>query len=100
MKLSQFTTLSFDCYGTLIDWEAGLSRALEPLRDQSGPSGDTLLERFGGIEHQLQEEFPGLRYSEILAKAHERLVADLGIASAPGDALAFGQSVGEWPAFS
>ena len=36
MQLSQFKALSFDCYGTLIDWEAGLARALEPLRSQVG----------------------------------------------------------------
>ncbi|MCL6740658.1 haloacid dehalogenase type II [Sphingomonas sp. RB56-2] len=100
MKLSQFTTLSFDCYGTLIDWEAGLSDALAPLREQSAVSGDAILERFGRIEHELQEESPGLRYAELLARAHERLSAELGIASDPGGALAFGQSVGDWPAFA
>ena len=35
MQLSQFKVLSFDCYGTLIDWEAGLTRALEPLRAEN-----------------------------------------------------------------
>ena len=100
MKLSQFTTLSFDCYGTLIDWEAGLSDALAPLRGQAPISGDAILERFGRIEHELQEESPGLRYAELLARAHERLSAELGIASDPGGALTFGQSVGDWPTFA
>jgi 2-haloacid dehalogenase len=99
MKLSQFTTLSFDCYGTLIDWEAGLLNALEALRKETNISDDTLLERYGAIEHDLQEEFPGLRYSELLSAAHERLSAQLGITSTPESARAFGQSVEDWPAF-
>jgi len=99
MKLSQFTTLSFDCYGTLIDWEAGLSHALEPLREKAGLATDGLLEAFGRIEHRLQDEFPGLRYSELLSKAHVRLSAELGIAPNAEEARAFGQSVGDWPAF-
>ena len=44
MRLSQFKALSFDCYGTLIDWEAGLTSALEPLRSQVGVSQEELLE--------------------------------------------------------
>src|SRR5206468_5790172 len=44
MQLSQFKALSFDCYGTLIDWEAGILKALEPLRKQAGISPDELLD--------------------------------------------------------
>jgi len=99
MKLSQFTTLSFDCYGTLIDWEAGLLGALEPLRERAGIASDALLESYGRIEHQVQEEFPGLKYSELLARVYERLSSELGITASPRAALDFGQSVPDWPAF-
>ena len=61
MQLSRFKALSFDCYGTLIDWEAGLSEALRPLAERSGTSADDLLEAYGPIEHALEEAHPGLR---------------------------------------
>jgi 2-haloacid dehalogenase len=99
MKLSQFKALSFDCYGTLIDWETGLSRALEPLRERSGTTASELLEAFGRIEHQLEQEHPGLRYSELLAKVHQRLSNELGLNEDADAARTFGGSVGDWPAF-
>ena len=55
MRLSDFKALSFDCYGTLIDWEAGLSEALRPLAERAGKSPEELLEAYGPIEHDLEE---------------------------------------------
>jgi 2-haloacid dehalogenase len=99
MRLSDFSTLSFDCYGTLIDWEAGLTAALEPLRVKAGIDAEQLLESYGRAEHSVEEEHPGLRYSELLAKVHDRLSDELGISPDAEAARAFGQSVGDWPAF-
>ena len=99
MPLSDFTTLSFDCYGTLIDWEAGLSAALSELRERTGAGQQELLEAFGRAEHAIEEEYPGLRYSDLLAKVHDRLSADFGMEPDAARAQAFGQSVGDWPAF-
>jgi 2-haloacid dehalogenase len=99
MQLSQFKALSFDCYGTLIDWEAGLARALEPLRSQVGVSLDDLLEAFGDVEHEVEEERPGGRYSELLTIVHARLAQRFGIPADEDAARDFGQSVGDWPAF-
>ena len=99
MQLTEFKALSFDCYGTLIDWETGLTNALQPLARRSGKSPDELLDAYGPIEHQLEEEHPGLRYSELLEKVYERLAGDLGVAVDDVEAQAFGQSVGDWPAF-
>ena len=100
MRLSDFKALSFDCYGTLIDWETGLSNALRPLADRSGRSPEQLLEAYGPIEHQLEEEFPGLRYSELLQNVFIRLAEQLGVAVTSEEAAEFGASVGSWPAFS
>ena len=47
MQLSDFKALSFDCYGTLIDWEAGMTEALQPLRLRAGVSPDALLAAYG-----------------------------------------------------
>ena len=99
MRFSDFKALSFDCYGTLIDWETGLSEALRPLGERSGTSPERLLEAYGPIEHQLEEEYPGLRYSELLQKVFGRLAEQLGVAVTPEEAMKFGASVGNWPAF-
>jgi 2-haloalkanoic acid dehalogenase type II len=99
MRLSDFKALSFDCYGTLIDWETGLTRALRPLAERAGIDPERLLEAYGPIEHDLEETYPGLRYSELLEKVHERLCDDLGVDRDESEAIAFGGSVGEWPAF-
>jgi 2-haloacid dehalogenase len=99
MRLSQFKALSFDCYGTLIDWETGLANALEPLRAAAGVSHDQLLEAFGNAEHEVEEAHPGMRYSELLELVHSRLVDRFGLPANAEAARAFGQSVGDWPAF-
>ena len=99
MRLSQFKALSFDCYGTLIDWETGLGEALEPLRGLAGVSLEELLEAYGRAEHALESEYPGTRYCDLLVKVHGRLSDDLGVARDDQAAEAFGASVGEWPAF-
>ena len=99
MRLSDFKALSFDCYGTLIDWETGLAEALRPLQERSRATTEELIDAFGPIEHQVEEDFPQLRYSEVLAKVHERLSRRFGIEPDPKEARALGQSVGDWPAF-
>jgi len=99
MRLSDFKALSFDCYGTLIDWETGLSKALGPLAERSGRSAEQLLEAYGPIEHDLEEAHPDMRYSALLERVHERLCEDLGVQSDPAEAAAFGESVGDWPPF-
>jgi len=100
MRLSDFKALSFDCYGTLIDWEAGLSEALRPLAERAGKSPEELLEAYGPIEHDLEEIHPGMRYSQLLGKVHERLCDDFGVDRDEGEAAALGASVGDWPPFS
>ena len=99
MQLSDFKALSFDCYGTLIDWEAGLAEALRPLRERSGASEEEMIDAFGPIEHAVEEEFPERRYSDLLETVHARLSERFGVAPDPQAARAFGQSVGYWPAF-
>lgn len=99
MRLSDFSTLSFDCYGTLIDWEAGLVAALESLRDRAGVDAEQLLESYSRAEHSVEEEHPGLRYSELLAKVHGRLSDEFRIEPDADAARKFGESVGDWPVF-
>ena len=99
MQLSQFKALSFDCYGTLIDWEAGILDALGPLGKRAGVSPDELLDAYGPVEHELELAFPSLIYSQLLEKVHARLSEEFGVAANAEEAAAFGASVGDWPAF-
>ena len=100
MRLSDFRALSFDCYGTLIDWEAGILAALQPLIARSGITDEDLLEAYGPIEHAVEAEFPDRPYSELLREVHERLSRHFGVEPDAAAAAAFGTSVGAWPAFS
>ncbi len=99
MQLSHFKALSFDCYGTLIDWEAGIVEALGPLGERGGISNDELLDAYGAAEHEVEKAYPALRYSELLVKVHELVSERLGVPPNPAEAAAFGASVGDWPAF-
>jgi len=98
MRLSDFKALSFDCYGTLIDWETGLVDALRSLRD-NGASAEEILEAYGPIEHEIEVEQPGLPYSQLLERVHERLSDRFGVEPDEVEAAKFGASVGDWPAF-
>jgi 2-haloacid dehalogenase len=92
--------LTFDCYGTLIDWERGIAGALGPILARHGrPLDDeTLLERYALIESAL-EAGPYLRYREVLRRALDRMAADLGVTPTDDERDAFGGSVADWPAF-
>jgi 2-haloacid dehalogenase len=101
MRLSDFSTLTFDCYGTLIDWETGIYDALAPWLERAGVSveRDRLLEAFAQLESAQQAATPALRYPELLVKVHSALADRFGVAPDAQAAAAFGHSVGDWPAF-
>ena len=101
MSLTDFKALSFDCYGTLIDWESGLAAALAPLMARAGLAlgRDDLLQRFAAVESAQQAETPDLAYDALLAVSHARLAREWGVAADAGADARFGASVGDWPAF-
>ena len=101
MRLADFDTLTFDCYGTLIDWETGISAALEPLAARTGReiAAEERIAAFGRHEHDKQARTPGALYPEILAGVHAAIAREWGLDPDPGLAQAFGDSVPEWPAF-
>ena len=102
MRLSDFKVLTFDVYGTLIDWETGMVDALAPLTAQVGrPLGrDQILEAHAFHESTSQAQTPTKRYSELLAVVYKRLAEEWGVAVSWEDCLAYGRSVGTWPAFA
>ncbi|MCL4765197.1 MAG: haloacid dehalogenase type II [Hyphomicrobiaceae bacterium] len=102
MNLRSFTTLTFDCYGTLIDWESGMVKALEPLtsRVERHLTRDDILEAHARHESAQQAATPAKRYSELLAVVYKRLAEEWGAPAAWDECRAYGSSVGDWPAFS
>lgn len=101
-KLTDFTTLTFDCYGTLIDWERGILAELKPwaLRHRLAIEDHALLEAFGQTEASCEAETPAKVYPELLADVLRRLAARWSVTLEPDEATAFGNSVGRWPVFA
>ncbi|KAI9903448.1 hypothetical protein N3K66_002800 [Trichothecium roseum] len=106
-KLSDFSVLVLDVFGTIIDWEAGVLAALQPLLGANGATGSAAFSREHLLrvyyEHEAaqQKATPGLRYEELLATIHPLIAASLGLTVVPSaeESAAFGASVGSWPAF-
>jgi 2-haloalkanoic acid dehalogenase type II len=101
MKLSQFKVLTFDCYGTLIDWESGMVEALKPLTGRVTPTftRNQILEAHARHESAQQRWTPVRRYRELLAVVYKRLAEEWGVAASWEECQAYGRSVGSWPAF-
>ena len=101
MRLGDFSVLTFDCYGTLIDWETGIYEALRPWLERQGASAtrEQILAAFAEAEAPQQAATPGLRYPELLARVHSAMAARLGVAPDAEAAAAFGGSIADWPAF-
>jgi 2-haloacid dehalogenase len=94
-----YDVLTFDCYGTLIDWEAGLLAALrEALPGAAGLDDDALLETYA--EHEAEAEKPPYRsYREVLAAGVRGVAGDFGLDLGDDAVGRFSESVRGWPAF-
>ncbi len=101
MKLTDFKALTFDCYGTLIDWENGMFEALKPLtgRVKKPLSRDAILEAHARHESSQQIYTPAMKYSELLAVVHKRLAEEWGVGTSWDECQTYGNSVKDWPAF-
>ena len=101
LDLTRFTTLSFDCYGTLIDWEAGLGATLVPWALEQGLDlgVEELLLAYGDNEAEVQSETPTALYPDVLATAFRRTGDGLDRPVSDEWATRLGGSVPDWPAF-
>jgi 2-haloacid dehalogenase len=87
---------TFDCYGTLIDWNAGLLAALEQLFGvEDAPE---LLRRYHEVEPEIQAE-AYRSYAEVMTLAVERLAQATGRTLPEGESNALARSLPEWPPF-
>lgn len=100
LNLSTITLLTFDCYGTLIDWETGLLSALQPVFAVHGAAwpGEAALEDFAEFE-AAAERGPYMTYREVLAQCLRGLGQRHGFTPTADESTRFSASVGEWPAF-
>ena len=96
-----FEALSFDCYGTLIDWEAGIAAVLGPWAQARGLdiTDEALLTAYSGHEARAEAGHPGDLYPLILARSFRDLGRELGAEVTDEDAERLGRSVPDWPAF-
>jgi 2-haloalkanoic acid dehalogenase type II len=101
MHLRDFDALSFDCYGTLIDWEAGLAAVLRAWADRHGVGLDdeALLAAYSAHEAAAEADRPGDLYPIILARSMRALGVQLGVPVSDAEAADLGGSVPDWPAF-
>jgi 2-haloacid dehalogenase len=96
-----FKALSFDCYGTLIDWEAGILNILRPWakKHRFKITDEKLLEAFAAAESRVEVAMAGVRYTEVLKNVMDELCSGFGVKPNPADAKRLAESVGDWPAF-
>jgi 2-haloacid dehalogenase len=88
---------TFDCYGTLVDWNGGIREELERLFGVERT--DHLLARYHELERRIQSENPMGSYREVLTVALERLSQEEGITLPEGEASALARSLPSWPVF-
>lgn len=101
-ELTDFDVLTFDCYGTLIDWETGFWDALQPLLMANRTDAITrekALTTIAKIESAHQSNTPGLRYDHVLERVHRDVAEHFGLSSTPELDAEFGASLPHWPAF-
>jgi putative hydrolase of the HAD superfamily len=101
LDLTTFEALSFDCYGTLIDWESGIAAVLAPWAREQGlaVSDEELLLAYADSEAAAEREAASALYPEVLALAFRRTGETLGAPVSDAWAARLGDSVGDWPAF-
>ncbi len=101
LDFARFNAVTFDCYGTLIDWESGISSIVMPWIQPTRPdvSAEQVLACFAQVQAKHQHERPTLSYPEVLRRAYEDIETTFGIDRDPSHAVTFAQSVGEWPPF-
>jgi 2-haloacid dehalogenase len=99
LDFDRFKAITFDCYGTLIDWETGLLGALRPIAHARSKllSDSEILAIYGEIEPKLQN--PYRHYREVLALAAREFGERLGFAVSEAEAKSLPDSLKSWQPF-
>jgi 2-haloacid dehalogenase len=88
---------TFDCYGTLVDWNGGIRGQLGLLFGEE--RSERLLERYHQIEPRVQSQDPSLSYRTVMARTLAELGHEAGRPVSAGEADALGRSLPRWPVF-
>jgi 2-haloacid dehalogenase len=88
---------TFDCYGTLVDWNAGIRSQLERLIP--GAEAGRLLERYHDVERRVQRERPSASYRDVMAAGLEEVASEAGAELPGSERGALGSSLPGWPIF-
>jgi 2-haloalkanoic acid dehalogenase type II len=93
--------LTFDCYGTLIDWEGGMVAGLAALTDRCERelTPNEILEAHARYESSQQRQTPTKRYQELLAIVYRRLAEEWGVSVSWAECVRYGHSIQDWPTF-
>ena len=99
LNFDHFEVLTFDCYGTLIDWESGLLGAMRPILNTHGQhlTDAEILKIYGELEPKLQN--PYRRYHEVLANLVRAFGDRLGFAASDTEAESLPESLKNWQPF-
>ena len=100
LDLSQFQWLSFDCYGTLINWEAGILGYIRPVlkRKQCTVSDDQILNLYSEFEPRRQE-LPYRTYREVLAEVMRDFAGEFRVEVSDEEARGLADSIRDWEPF-
>ena len=102
LDYDNYDALSFDCYGTLIDWESGIWLAFQPLLVENPHlqiDQNQVLAAFAELENVIQSDHPDMSYPEVLKSIHNRFALSRDLVTNEKLDTSFGASVGGWPAF-
>jgi 2-haloacid dehalogenase len=100
MNFSPFTHITFDCYGTLIDWETGILAAVMPVLERYSlyPAETDVLRLY--VKHEAEQERGEYKeYREVLRGVMAGIAEDLGFSPTAEDFDALPDSLGSWPPF-
>ncbi len=102
LRWNEFELLTFDCYGTLVDWEAGILEVLTPwaAANQVEAGSEALLTAFGAAESAVEHDTPQALYRDVLRETMGRIAASFGKTAPTEEREALASSVGDWPVFA
>jgi 2-haloacid dehalogenase len=101
IDFGQFKAVTFDCYGTLIDWDTGISELVRPWRHEMNLQvpADLVVSTFALMQARHQQTRPTLLYPEVLRRSWRDIEEQFGWDENSAHANAFAQSVADWPPF-